>query len=210
MKDHSSIAGLEPRKSLMGASQVGTEEQSHTVDVKKRDPEERRASARVDAVVNVFDAQVVAKTSSDLMSEAGLNRDGQNLLNPQIPEGKYIARCIEHRVYKAFSDLKLTLDFRIIGMGHFFGTKVSRHYSVLPIRRKGGFKPRTKTCVLVVDWFRAHPDTPGNIRLDRLPMTRWLDGEYEILVGDVVQNHRQQKLPEQVRYSVVREVLGRV
>ena len=135
--------------------------------------------------------------------------EDQTEVNPLIPEGSYLARCVSYKLFTAWGEPKLELLFQITDLGAYFETNVSRYYTVKRLSKKGGFKPMTRTCGLMIEWFRCHPETPRSQRHDRLPMTKWLDGEYRIEVATVTKNFRQQSLPAQLQYSRVREILGR-
>ena len=140
-----------------------------------------------------------------------MNKDyrRENLANPLIPEGKYKARCLSHKVTMMFGDPKLVLDFQITDFGEYFKTVIPRYYSVKKIKGSSGFKPLTKTCSLIREWFLCHPDSPRNMRFDRIPMSQWSTGEYEIMATTVIKNFQQKPLPEQLRYSRVSAILGR-
>lgn len=129
--------------------------------------------------------------------------------NVLIPEGKYRARFQEYKTYKAWSDFKLSMDFFIVDEGPYFGVVLQRYHSVLKVGKKG-WKPRSATCSLMIEWFTCHPDSPRDIRRDRLPMSRWRESEYEVSVRTVKNNFQGKKLPKKMWYSKVADVLGRV
>ena len=127
---------------------------------------------------------------------------------PYIPEGPYRARYQGHTYYSGFKTPKLKLDFIIVTEGPQFGVAVQRHYTVKRSGKKG-WKPLTWTCSLVREWFLCHPDSPRNMRWDRVPMTRWFESEYQIIVGTVRKDFQQRDLTDQQIYSKVKEIIGR-
>ena len=131
-----------------------------------------------------------------------------NFEKPYIPEGLYRARYKGHSYYSAFKTPKLKLDFIVVTEGPQFGVVVERHYSV---KRSGtkGWKPSSWTCDLVREWFKCHPDSPRSMRWDRVPMTRWFESEYQIIVGTVRKDFQQRDLTDQQIYSKVKEIIGR-
>ena len=131
-----------------------------------------------------------------------------SLEKPYIPEGLYRARYQGYTYYSAFKTPKLKLDFIIVTEGPQFGVVVQRHYSVKRSGKKG-WKPLTWTCSLVREWFLCHPDSPRNMRWDRVPMTRWFESEYQIIVGTVRKDFQQRDLTDQQIYSKVKEIIGR-
>jgi hypothetical protein len=161
-------------------------------------------------------AKKKARMNSDMGAKATLKSkfgaeemsDQSELAGVLIPEGKYRARFQGYKTFQAWGDLKLSLDFLIVDEGPFFGLIVKRYYSVRRVG-KNGWKPRSATCTLLIEWFNCHPDSPRNIRRDRLPMTRWCESEYEIMVGTVRKSFLQERLPEQMLYSKVIKILGR-
>jgi len=140
-----------------------------------------------------------------------MNKDyrSRNLVGPLIPEGKYKARCLHHELIMMWGEPKLVLDFQITDFGEYFETVIPRYYSVKKIGGSGRFKPLTKTCTLIREWFLCHPDSPRSMRFDRIPMSQWTKGEYEIMAATVIKNFQQKPLPEQLRYSRVSAILGR-
>lgn len=149
------------------------------------------------------------KTSDNSELSAYERRYEKEFCKPLLPKGIYRVRYKGNSIYKMYEDLKLKLEFLIVDEGPYFGIEVHRHYGVRAVGKKG-WKPKGGTCCLLIDWFNCHPDSPSNIRRDRLPMTKWFESEYLARLGAVTKNHRDLDLPEKLKYSVVRELIGRI
>ena len=148
------------------------------------------------------------KTSDKSESSVDKRHDARDSCLPLLPAGEYRVRFKGYSVYTIWKSLKLKLDFLVAEEGPYFGTVVHRHYTVQKVGKRG-WKPTGTTGCLLIEWYKCHPDSPRNLRRDRLPMSKWFESEYFVRLETVCRNHQKLVLPDQLRYSVIREISGR-
>jgi len=173
---------------------------------------EENSQANGPGQVGGFNDEIVSETHTKIPDTSKFLVDRRHDANDScpslLPEGEYRARYKGHSIYSIWKSLKLRLDFLIAEEGPHFGAVVHRHYTVQKVGKRG-WKPSGTTGCLLIEWFNCHPDSPRNLRRDRLPMTRWFESEYFVRLETVHRNHQKLVLPDQLRYSVVREILRR-
>ena len=131
-----------------------------------------------------------------------------NDVPPLVKPGVYDLAFIDYRTALMFRGCapKLIMNFRIVTMGEFFETELSRYYNVKRLIGKhglhGNFKPSGKG-----DFLREYMTLfTGRItRTDRIPMSVFTGA---IIVGKVttVKRSRGKDIPKELHYSVVSEL----
>lgn len=118
-----------------------------------------------------------------------------------LPDGEYTGFYVRHHVRMIFSRPKLVVMFQLVEHP---GLMLPRWYRVQDYRggriRAGAHSDIVRELTAVLG---------QRVRRDRLPITSLARIPCRLLVRTVTQDHRQQKLPELCRYSVVSRVLGR-
>lgn len=130
-------------------------------------------------------------------------------LPPLVKPGVYDLAFVSYRTALMFMGRapKLEMRFRIVTMGEFFAVELSRYYNVAKLigkpGRNGRFKPESKG-----DFLREYMTLfTGVTRLDRIPMSNYLDKLIEGKVSTVTRA-RGRDIPKQLQYSVVSELRG--
>ena len=129
-------------------------------------------------------------------------------LPPLVKPGVYDFVFIDFRTAKMFMGKapKLIMDFRIVSLGEFFETELSRYFNVQRIigkpERHGCFQASKKG-----DFVREYKTLfPGKAnRLDRIPMSCY---ENVIIEGKVVtvKRSRGREIPRELQYSKIGEL----
>ncbi len=135
--------------------------------------------------------------------------DSDNYLRPLIPAGVYLLKLQAHSTGLYFGQPRLVLRFSVVDMGEYHGTTVYRYYNVQKLIGKPGvngrFKP-PRSGDFLIEFFQIARDCACP-RLDRIS----LDPLYrKILVGrvrTVGRNNLQKTVPDQLKYSLVAELL---
>ncbi len=136
--------------------------------------------------------------------------DTNNIQNgdlPLIPKGKYEAVMKTWFTGTLFKQPKVVLIYTITE-GEYFGIDIAKYYNVKKLkgkaRNKGKFivKPRGD---FLKDFYKLLPLHP-KVRFDQIPITKLQQQPIEITVGFVLKDYKQQLYPEQMKYSLVREV----
>jgi len=118
-----------------------------------------------------------------------------------VPQGKYRLAYVKHRITTQFDRGVLEILFRVTDFGSFFGTILPKYFNVeLRGKKRFAAKPRS-------DFFRTYCTLFGQQpRFDSRVLRKFEDVYVEGVVETVSTDHRQQKLPEVARYSVVRRL----
>jgi hypothetical protein len=122
---------------------------------------------------------------------------------PVVPDGSYEARFIGHETAIVFGSPKVFLHFQIVQPGPYMDTRLFRAYRVRRLTGKAGRGGR----------FVAHPQgdlfriiaklLDVKLRKDRISLTALRTMLFRVTTRTVTRNHRQQPMPEPVRYSVI-------
>jgi len=135
--------------------------------------------------------------------------DDDSGLKPLIPEGEYQLKFQGYSTKIMFGGPKLILKFSIVDFGEFNGITLYRYYGVKKLIGKVGnrglFKAK-QTGDFLIEYFNLFPDQ-SITRLDRIPMERLSNVTIVGKVRTVLKNNQQKKLPEQVKYSAIGELL---
>jgi len=133
-------------------------------------------------------------------------------LKQAIPEGEYVVEFVGYYTTTMFAQRtpKLCMQFGIVE-GDFAGIPLEQFHTVDRLYGdagpKGSFKPKGQTCKLMIEFCRCFHDQKID-RLDRIPMSRWESGRFIAKVRTVSENHQRTDIPNQLRYSVIAEILG--
>jgi hypothetical protein len=125
-----------------------------------------------------------------------------------VPEGIYRLRFLGWSTHILFQRAhKVALHFAVMDMGEHFGKRVLRWYNATvkaPIGQNGRFKVGWSS-----DLLREYATLVGMpSRADRIALTRY---EPLLLLGKIEtvdSTSRQEKLPLELQYSVVRKLVG--
>ena len=131
---------------------------------------------------------------------------------PLIPDGIYEVAFDGYETAIQFRDApKVILNFHIVSIGQYFETKLARYYTVAALkgkpRAKGKFKVKGQTSIFLIEFLNCHPDREIPRRLDQVPMGCWGRTTYQARVASVSHNSSQKKLPKQLQYSKIKELL---
>lgn len=140
--------------------------------------------------------------------------DGEAVLDGErpalIPPGEYLLRFDHHETAVMFGRApKLVLWFTVISQGPYFdAVKLAAFYNVRRLigrpARNGRFKVGFKSSFLR-DYFRLF--TSAANRLDRIPMSAFKNVIIRARIRTVMTGSDQGEIPEQLRYSVIDELL---
>ena len=130
-------------------------------------------------------------------------------IRPHIPPGIYQLAYLGHYTMFFIKAPKVVLRFRVIDQGSCFGIELERFYNVKRLVGKKGKNGRFKvgsSSDLVLEFCRV---STGRItRLDRLPLGTMKSVIIRGIVGTVETNRNQKTLPELMKYSKVKELIG--
>ena len=136
-------------------------------------------------------------------------KDTDLILMPSIPDGEYVVEYSDYVLATMFSQRtpKLGLTFYIVEGLH-QGYMIRRWYIVRDIKPERRFTAKSKTCRLLMEFCKCFPDQKLE-RLDRIPLSRWKEGRFRVLVHTPDKNYEGEDTPEQLRQSVIKKILGR-
>lgn len=118
-----------------------------------------------------------------------------------ISPGTYRLAYVKHEVKTQFDRGVLKILFRIMDYGPNFGTVLPKYFNVELIGKKRfAAQPRSDFFRTYCELFRQRP------KFDRSVLRKFEDVYIEGVVETVSTDHRQQKLPNAARYSVVRRL----
>jgi hypothetical protein len=126
---------------------------------------------------------------------------------PLIPSRKYEAVMKTWFTGTLHKAAKVVLVFTITS-GEYFGVDIPKYYNVKKLKTKAGkrgkfiAKPRGD---FLKDFYKVLPDHP-KVRCNEIPITKLQEQPIEITVDTVKKDYKQNDYPEQLYYSVVREV----
>lgn len=131
-------------------------------------------------------------------------------LIPHVEDGVYTLTYVCHSTGTYFRNaLKVAFWFRVVDPGQHFGKMIPRYYNVKRFKGKkglnGAFVPGRSS-----DFIREYCTlftNPIN-RLDRLPMTPFLNVLIKGKTRTVTRSGNQKNLPESLYYSVIDELIG--
>ena len=133
---------------------------------------------------------------------------------PIIPDDEYIVEFVKYYTAEMFRERtpKVCLVFAIVE-GDYAGFNLERYYSagrlIGPPDDKGGFKAKSQTCVMLMEYCTCFPDQELN-RLDRIPMSRWEKGRFLVRTRSATHNHLRREIPSILRSSVIAEIIKRI
>ena len=135
-------------------------------------------------------------------------------LKPKIPDGEYVVEFTRYYTAEMFKKQtpKVCLVFWIVE-GEFAGFELQRFYTagrlIGSIGEQGDFKAKSQTCVMLMEYCTCFPDQEIK-RLDRIPMSRWEEGQFIVQTRSTKQNHQRRNIPTQLQYTVIDEIIKRV
>lgn len=129
---------------------------------------------------------------------------------PLLPEGEYQLKLLAHGTELHFGKKpRLVLKFSVVDFGQQQGTVLFRYYNVDKLLSKAGkngrFKP-PRNGDFMMEYFKVVSGC-GKPRLDRIPLEPLYKSIIVGRVRTVDRNSQQKALPEQLKYSVVAELL---
>lgn len=131
-------------------------------------------------------------------------------LKPLIPDGEYTVEVDGWETTMRCGKPKLVLHCRIIDYGQYLCVPLQRWYNINRIigkpRRKGTFHASGFHSDLVLEFVNVFGEVPK--RLDRIPLSRYLDVPVRVRVRSVGIRADRTPLPGPLQYSVIDEVLG--
>lgn len=137
---------------------------------------------------------------------------GQGSRPALVPPGEYEMAFLDFETRMMFQRApKIILWFSVTEPGPAFGAKLARYYNAKRLMgkhgRHGAFSVGFKS-----DFLREYALVFNTAppRLDRIPMSCWQSRVVRALVETVTTDSRQRRIPEPVRYSVVKEIRGLV
>lgn len=132
-------------------------------------------------------------------------------LLPRIPEGEYRMAMTAYQTALPFGkdQPRLFIDFRIQDFGAGCGVVLRKFYNVASLTSKAGKNGKCKHKArgdFLIDYCTLFPSQSIR-RLDRIPMEPFKNCVIVGRVRDVTKNPQNRRLPEQLRYSVIGELL---
>tara|TARA_R110002167_G_scaffold110677_8_gene281496 strand:+ start:3014 stop:3493 length:480 start_codon:yes stop_codon:yes gene_type:complete len=126
-----------------------------------------------------------------------------------IPEGIYRLKLLTHYTAVQFGTPKLILVFKVVDFGQYFGTEIKAYFNVAEHLGKVGSKGKVRhkrTGDFMVQYYTVlYRHRP--YRLDRVPMEPLYNAVIVGKVRTVKTNRDRKKLPEQLFYSKVDELI---
>lgn len=126
-----------------------------------------------------------------------------------IPAGEYQLKLVDHYTAIKFSSPRLILVFQVIDFGEHHGCQLERFFYVRDLkgkpRRKGACWHKARGDFMI-EYCTVLPDA-RKPRLDRVPIEPLYNHVIIGRVATVKHNNQQKKLPEQLWYSKVAELL---
>jgi len=135
-------------------------------------------------------------------------------LKPKIPDGQYVVEFTRYYTAEMFKKqgAKVCLVFGIVE-GNYEGFELQRFYSAARLigstGEDGDFKAKSQTCVMLMEYCTCFPEQEIK-RLDRIPMSRWKEGQFIVQTRSTKQNHQGKDIPTQLQYTVIDEIIKRV
>ena len=135
-------------------------------------------------------------------------------LKPKIPDDQYVVEFTRYYTAEMFKKqgAKVCLVFGIV-KGNFEGFELQRFYSAGRLTgstgEDSGFKAASQTCVMLMEYCTCFPDQEIT-RLDRIPMSRWKEGQFIVQTRISTRNHKGKDIPTHLQYSVIDEIIKRV
>jgi hypothetical protein len=124
---------------------------------------------------------------------------------PLIPEGVYRVTFRRHKIVRRFDRDVLELWFDVSDYGEHFGKRLVRYYPVRASEKRRNFTARPRSD-FVREYTKVFGQRPrfGTASLEAL-------GRHIIVarVATTTTDHRQEKLPEALHYSTIRELLSK-
>jgi len=127
---------------------------------------------------------------------------------PRIPDGEYNFKLISHETGYMFGTPRLILLMTVIDMGDYHGTALPCYRNVERLKGKpkkmGGFVP-TRGGDFLIEYCKLLPDFSP--RRDRISLNPYYNHILYARTSTVKLNNRKKKLPEQLWYSKVDELI---
>lgn len=147
------------------------------------------------------------RRSTEDQGAAIVSLDLSPLVKPGIYSMVYVTRSTTY-VYKT---PKLAIRFRIVDPGEFSGIELERWYNCKKLIGKagknGGFVPKRHGDFLL-EYCTLFPTViTRDSRLDRISFRPFVNSLITGKVGTVKRNNRQRNIPDQLQYSVIRELI---
>ena len=130
-------------------------------------------------------------------------------LRPLIPEGEYLAQCIETRVIRYFDSQRLRLGFKIVE-GQYADTVLELFLNLMNGKTGTRFKSVPQATNYYESWFIAnHCRQPE--RQDRMSCKIFLNGIFKVQVRNAYPRYpnSRQRMPEGMQYSVISHLIRR-
>ena len=126
---------------------------------------------------------------------------------PLVPDGNYHFKLRHHETAIMFKNPKLILHLEIAEFGDYHGIVIPNYYNVSeiygPPKKRGRFKP-TKGGDFLIDYFNL---VGAGGRLDRLSMKPLYNSFIYARTETVTKNNQGKKLPPQLQYSKIAEMV---
>jgi hypothetical protein len=128
----------------------------------------------------------------------------------RIPDGIYELRYVGYSTSMMMGKSpKIAMRLQVVEYGDHLGAELVKYYGVRRLtsrpKESGGFKAGNFSDFLR-DYFRFFPDQRIS-RNDRIPMSRFKEVIFRGRVKTVDKGFDQKKIPDQLRYSVVQELI---
>lgn len=126
-----------------------------------------------------------------------------------VPEGNYQLKLVGHYTAIKFNAPRLILVFRVIDYGQFHGCLLERYFYVKSLKGKPGknggciHKPRGD---FMIEYLGLFPEM-RKPRLDRVSLQPLYENVITARIATVTRNNQQKKMPEQLHYSKVAELI---
>lgn len=152
------------------------------------------------------------QTLADNSEQTRAPNDFGNLYDdfwPLVPEGIYTAGYVGYDLAYAFSEPRLFLEVVLLDPGDNFGKHLFRAYRMLKIwpgRKKGPKFKYARHSDFIFEMCRIGGERIK--RPDRVTPNLLRDITFKARVETVESDYKQREKPEQLQYSVIREILG--
>lgn len=130
-------------------------------------------------------------------------------LRPLIPEGEYLAQCIELKVIRYFDSHRLRLWFKILE-GQYADTVLELFLNLMDGKTGSRFKNVPPASNYYKNWFIANNCRQPE-RRDRMSHKLFLNGIFKVRVRNASPRYpnSREKMPDGMQYSVISYLIRR-
>lgn len=123
--------------------------------------------------------------------------------SPLVQAGVYTVEYVGHKTWMFHQKRpKLSIVFRIIDKGDFYGVHVCRHYNLKRVKKEGGFSAGRSS-----NFYREYFTLFGEpARPDRIPMSAFKGEWIKAKIDTVKKDGQGRPLHEALQYSVIQEL----